>query len=214
MMSCPPDKVVFDEQRAEYICTETGEVLEERVPFTDHYYNNMYVTNVPQIERDREKRSKDISIEKLKQEILSHLNEKEKDLFYDILEKVKRVNVEMLIAIYEYIKEKNGEKVAPLRESFGLGSYSIRNKKKVLRQIMRDYDPVLEYINKLPNRDLALKVYETLKRKNIITGLKAKKRLEILKKYLENEELLKGLLEKDKEEISRTILLLSIARRF
>ncbi len=28
---CPPDKIIFDEERGEYICTETGEVLEERV---------------------------------------------------------------------------------------------------------------------------------------------------------------------------------------
>lgn len=28
---CPQDKIVFDSERAEYICTETGEVLEDRV---------------------------------------------------------------------------------------------------------------------------------------------------------------------------------------
>ena len=28
---CPPDKIIYDEERGEYICTETGEVLEERV---------------------------------------------------------------------------------------------------------------------------------------------------------------------------------------
>jgi len=28
---CPPDKIVFDAERGEYICTETGEVLEERI---------------------------------------------------------------------------------------------------------------------------------------------------------------------------------------
>jgi len=28
---CPPDKIVFDEERGEYICIETGEVIEERV---------------------------------------------------------------------------------------------------------------------------------------------------------------------------------------
>lgn len=27
---CPPDKIIFDEERGEYICAETGEVLEER----------------------------------------------------------------------------------------------------------------------------------------------------------------------------------------
>ena len=30
-MSCPPDKIVFDAERGEYICTETGEVIEEKV---------------------------------------------------------------------------------------------------------------------------------------------------------------------------------------
>ncbi|QJF12306.1 putative transcription initiation factor B [Saccharolobus solfataricus rod-shaped virus 1] len=30
-MSCPPDKIIFDAERGEYICTETGEVLEDRV---------------------------------------------------------------------------------------------------------------------------------------------------------------------------------------
>jgi len=30
-LDCPPDKIVFDPQRGEYICTETGEVIEERV---------------------------------------------------------------------------------------------------------------------------------------------------------------------------------------
>ena len=28
---CPPDKIVFDAERGEYICTETGEVIEEKV---------------------------------------------------------------------------------------------------------------------------------------------------------------------------------------
>ncbi|MCS7099742.1 MAG: transcription initiation factor IIB [Sulfolobales archaeon] len=28
---CPPDKVVFDESRGQYVCLETGEVIEERV---------------------------------------------------------------------------------------------------------------------------------------------------------------------------------------
>ena len=28
---CPQDKIIFDEERGEYICTETGEVIEERV---------------------------------------------------------------------------------------------------------------------------------------------------------------------------------------
>lgn len=28
---CPPDKIIFDIEKGEYICTETGEVLEERV---------------------------------------------------------------------------------------------------------------------------------------------------------------------------------------
>ena len=30
-MDCPPDKIIFDSERGEYICTETGEVLEDRV---------------------------------------------------------------------------------------------------------------------------------------------------------------------------------------
>jgi len=30
-LRCPPDKIVYDESRGEYICVETGEVLEERV---------------------------------------------------------------------------------------------------------------------------------------------------------------------------------------
>jgi transcription initiation factor TFIIB len=28
---CPPDKIVYDESRGQYVCTETGEVIEERV---------------------------------------------------------------------------------------------------------------------------------------------------------------------------------------
>ncbi|RLG84153.1 MAG: transcription initiation factor IIB [Thermoprotei archaeon] len=28
---CPPDKIIYDEERGEYICIETGEVIEERV---------------------------------------------------------------------------------------------------------------------------------------------------------------------------------------
>ena len=28
---CPPDKIIYDEERGEYICEETGEVLEEKV---------------------------------------------------------------------------------------------------------------------------------------------------------------------------------------
>lgn len=30
-VKCPPDKIVYDESRGEYICVETGEVIEERV---------------------------------------------------------------------------------------------------------------------------------------------------------------------------------------
>ncbi|ALG96903.1 Transcription initiation factor B [Acidianus rod-shaped virus 2] len=30
-MNCPSDKIVFDTERGEYICTETGEVLEDKV---------------------------------------------------------------------------------------------------------------------------------------------------------------------------------------
>ena len=32
MVRCSPDKIIYDEFRGEYVCTETGEVLEERVP--------------------------------------------------------------------------------------------------------------------------------------------------------------------------------------
>lgn len=30
-MECDPEKIIFDQERGEYICTETGEVIEERV---------------------------------------------------------------------------------------------------------------------------------------------------------------------------------------
>ncbi|WP_338601346.1 hypothetical protein V6M85_13850 [Sulfolobus tengchongensis] len=217
-MSCPPDKVIFDEERAERICAETGEVLEDRIAYTDSYYNNTYSELPPTKENfDREKRSKCISIEKLKQEILSHLNEKEKELFFNIIDRIKRIDVETLVAAYEYIKEKNGERTTTLRESLGLGSYAIRNKKRYIRAILRGYDPVLDYINSLPDRELALKVYEYLKKKNIVSGLGAKRRIQILNRYLKSKKKLESLLkeeeeERKREEISRTVLILTLLR--
>ena len=50
-MSCPPDKIIFDEERGEYICTETGEVIEERV--VDQGADWRAFTPEERIERER-----------------------------------------------------------------------------------------------------------------------------------------------------------------
>ena len=50
-VSCPPDKIIYDEERGEYICTETGEVLEERV--VDEHADWRAFTPEEKMERDR-----------------------------------------------------------------------------------------------------------------------------------------------------------------
>jgi hypothetical protein len=93
----------------------------------------------------------------------------------------------------------------------GVGRYAIRQKKKLLRHIIKE-DPVLDYINSLDpeKREEALKVYEMLKRKGILYG-RAETRKEILMKYLKDKNKLRQLIEEEKlNDIRNTLLVLSI----
>jgi hypothetical protein len=93
----------------------------------------------------------------------------------------------------------------------GLGKYAIRQRKKLLRKILKE-DPVIDFINNEydGDKDEALKIYELLKKHGIIYG-KSEIRKKILLEYLNDEKNKKSLLEKERmEEIKRTILLLNI----
>jgi len=184
-MSCPEDKIIFDAERGEYICTETGEVLEERAIVNDYYHNQNFSKTEFLQKREKseiEKRSLSISITKLTEYILSRLDENERELFFTITEKINKIDAIMLVAIYEYILIKHGELDTSLRESLNIGDHAIRQRKKIIRQILEERDNVADYIKKHYGEE-ALRFYEKLKEKNIISGYKSKKRLEIFLRY-------------------------------
>jgi hypothetical protein len=134
--------------------------------------------------------------------VLSVMTEQEKDKFYKILneiEKHRKPDAALLLAIYEYIISKEGKVVTRDYIKFlkmkGLGRYAIRQKKKLLRKVLRE-DPVLDFINSLDSekREEALKLYEILKKRNLVYG-RAETRKKILLKYLNDVEKKKELLE-------------------
>ena len=134
--------------------------------------------------------------------LLSVMTEEEKDKFYKILneiEKHRKPDAALLLALYEYIITKEGKVVTRDYVKFlkikGAGKYAIRQRKKLLRQVIKE-DPVIDYINSLDpgKREEALKLYEILKKKGIIYG-RAETRKRILLEYLNDEEKKKELLE-------------------
>jgi N-glycosylase/DNA lyase len=150
--------------------------------------------------------------------LLSAMSDEEKDKFCRILnevEKYRKADAALYLAIYEYIITKKGKVVTrdyiEFLEMKGVGRYAIRQKKKLLRHVIKE-DPVLDYINSLDpeKREEALKVYEMLKRKGILYG-RAETRKEILMKYLKDKNKLRQLIEEEKlNDIRNTLLVLSI----
>jgi len=178
----------------------TGEVVDfDNYTYQD-YSNLEYYERASSQKRETEKEIKD-----MKKIVLNYLQsvmtEKEKEMFYKILQKIdeKKLDAAYYLAIYEYILSKENKTVDRNYLKFlkmkGLGRYAIRQKKKLLRRIIKD-DPVIHYINSLDleKREEALKVYEILKKKNLIYG-RAETRKKILLEYLNDSRRKKKLLE-------------------
>ena len=183
----------------------TGEVL-EFVNYEYQDYSNLeYYERVSSLKKGEKKRARK-EIKDIKRIVLNYvlsvMTEQEKDKFYKILneiEKHRKPDAALLLAIYEYIISKEGKVVTRDYIKFlkmkGLGRYAIRQKKKLLRKVLRE-DPVLDFINSLDSekREEALKLYEILKKRNLVYG-RAETRKKILLKYLNDVEKKKELLE-------------------
>jgi hypothetical protein len=178
----------------------TGEVIE-----FENYTNQDY-SNLEYYERMNPPKKMKSELKDMKKVVLNYLfsvmSDEEKDKFYRILnevEKHRKADIALYLAIYEYIITKEGKVVNRDYIEFlnmkGVGRYAIRQKKKLLRHLIKE-DPVIHYINSLDmkEREEALKVYELLKKKNFLYG-RAETRKKILLEYLRNEEKKKSLLE-------------------
>ena len=195
----------------------TGEVVDfENYAYQD-YSNLEYYERVSSSKKKETKKE----IRDMKKIVLNYLQsvmtEEEKEMFYKILQKIdeKKLDVSFYLAIYEYILEREGKVVSREYVRFlkgkGLGSYSIRQKKKILRKILRE-DSVIHFIyNRYSgDKEEALKIYDLLKRKGILYG-KHETRKKILLKYLSDQKLKEKLFEEERmKEIERTLLLLNI----
>jgi len=179
----------------------TGEVVDfENYAYQD-YSNLEYYERVSSSKKKETKKE----IRDMKKIVLNYLQsvmtEEEKEMFYKILQKVgeEKLDGAYYLAIYEYILSKENKTVDRNYLKFlkmkGLGRYAIRQKKKLLRRIIKE-DPVIHYINSLDpeEREEALKVYEILKKKNLIYG-RAETRKKILLEYLNDAGKKKELLE-------------------
>jgi hypothetical protein len=195
----------------------TGEVVDfDNYTYQD-YSNLEYYERVSSQKRETEKEIKD-----MKKIVLNYLQsvmtEEEKEMFYKILQKIdeKKLDAAYYLAIYEYILSKENKTVDRnylkfLKTIKGLGKYSIRQKKKLLRKILKE-DPVVDFINNEyhGNKDEALRIYELLKKHGILYG-KVETRKKILLKYLSDQKLKEKLFEEERmKEIERTLLLLNI----
>ena len=127
--------------------------------------------------------------------LLSIMTEDEKEKFYRILDEVERyrkADAAMYLAIYEYVLERENRTVSrdylDFLKAKGIGPYSVRQRKKLLRQALHE-DPVVQFINNeyQGDREEALLVYNLLKENGLLDG-KAKKRKEILLEYLNDKE--------------------------
>jgi hypothetical protein len=183
----------------------TGEVLEFINYEYQDYSNLEYYERVSSLKKGEKKRARK-EIKDIKRIVLNYvlsvMTEQEKDKFFKILneiEKHRKPDAALLLAIYEYIISKEGKVVTRDYIKFlkmkGLGRYAIRQKKRLLRKVLRE-DPVLDFINSLDSekREEALKLYEILKKRNLING-RAETRKKILLKYLNDVEKKKELLE-------------------
>ena len=183
--------------------TCTGEVVDfDGYEGTDFSNIEYYERAREQVRKTREDR---VKIRNLKKVVLSYLlsimDEREKEEFYRVLgevEKHGRVDSAMYIAIFEFIREKEGKPVSrdylEFLKAKGIGAYSVRQRKKLLRLTLKE-DPVVQFINNEyeGDRDEARLVYCLLKRYGLMDG-KARRRKEILLEYLRDEEKKKRLL--------------------
>ncbi|QXJ30347.1 hypothetical protein [Saccharolobus shibatae] len=180
----------------------TGEVIDFEAYDSIDYSGLEYYERVSS---KREKSTKEVKDTKkvVLNYLLSIMTDKEKEEFYRILneiEKHRKADAALYLAIYEYVLEREGKTISRDYINFikarGIGTYSIRQRKKILRQMLKD-DPVVIYIyNEYSgNKEEAMVVYRLLKEYGLING-KAKKRKEILMEYLNNKELKKKLLER------------------
>ena len=194
----------------------TGEVVDfENYAYQD-YSNLEYYERAGSQKRETEKEIKDMKKIVLNY-LLSAMSDEEKEMFYKILQKIdeEKLDAAYYLAIYEYVLEREGKVVSREYVKFlkgkGLGSYSIRQKKKILRKILRE-DSVIHFIyNRYSgDKEEALKIYDLLKRKGILYG-KYETRKRILLKYLSDQKLKEKLFEEERmKEIERMILLLNI----
>ncbi|ADB87821.1 hypothetical protein [Saccharolobus islandicus] len=213
-----PEECTIIQSREGYLIDScTGEVLDFVA------YDNVDYSSLEYYERvsSSKKRAEKKEIKDMKKIVLNYLQsvmtEEEKEMFYKILQKIdeKKLDASFYLAIYEYILEREEKVVSREYVRFlkgkGLGSYSIRQKKKILRKILRE-DSVIHYIYNEYNGDKeeALKIYDLLKRKGILYG-KHETRKRILLKYLSDQKLKEKLFEEERmKEIERTLLLLNI----
>jgi hypothetical protein len=192
--------IVIKNQEGFLVNSCTGEVIE-----FENYANQDY-SNLEYYERKNPPKKMKTELKDMKKVVLNYLfsvmSDEEKDKFYKILDEVekhRKADVALYLAIYEYIITKEGKVVNRDYIEFlnmkGVGRYAIRQKKKLLRHLIKE-DPVIHYINSLDmkEREEALKVYELLKKKNLLYG-KAETRKKVLLEYLKNEEKKKSLLE-------------------
>ena len=139
--------------------------------------------------------------------VLSVMDDDEKDRFFKILneiEKYRKPDPALLLAVYEYVMAKEGKTISRDYIRFikmkGIGKHAVRQKKKLLRKVLKE-DPVLDFINTLEPgvRDEALKLYELLKKENLVYG-KAETRKRVLLEYLNDPDKKKEVLEKEMAE--------------
>ncbi|ADB87241.1 hypothetical protein [Saccharolobus islandicus] len=196
-----PEECTIIQSREGYLIDScTGEVL-DFVAYDNVDYSSLeYYERVSSQKREEKKEVRDMKKIVLNY-LLSVMSDEEKDKFYRILnevEKYRRPDAATYLAIYEYILSKENKTVdrnyIKFLEVKGVGRYAIRQKKKLLRKMFKE-DPVLEYINNeySGNKEEALKIYEILKKKNLIYG-RAETRKRILLEYL-NDSRKKKLLE-------------------
>jgi hypothetical protein len=213
-----PEECTIIQSREGYLIDScTGEVLDFVA------YDNVDYSGLEYYERasSSKKRGEKKEIKDMKKIVLNYLlsvmTEEEKEIFYKILEKIneKKLDAAYYLAIYEYILSKENKTIDRNYLKFlkmkGLGKYAIRQRKKLLRKILKE-DPVIDFINNeyYGDKDDALKIYELLKKHGIIYG-KSEIRKKILLEYLNDEKKKKSLLEKERmEEIKSIILLLNI----
>nr|WP_011225147.1 hypothetical protein [Sulfolobus islandicus]CAG38182.1 hypothetical protein [Sulfolobus islandicus] len=193
----------------------TGEIVDfDNYDSTD--YSNLEYYERTSLQKKREEKE----IRDMKKIVLNYLlsvmSDEEKEKFYKILNKFdeKKLDAAYYLAIYEYIITKEGKvvdrKYLKFLKAKGLGRYAIRQKKKLLRRVIKE-DPVLDYIKSLgEKKEEALKIYEILKKKGLLYG-RAERRKEILMKYLKDKNKMRQLIEEDKlNDIRNSLLILSI----